>query len=65
MRIIEDGVADGTLRAVEEPVVVADVLFNTVCWPYVHLRGRHEWTSAEATERVVGLVLDGIAATPS
>jgi AcrR family transcriptional regulator len=61
VRIIEDGVADGTLRAVGEPLVVADVLFNTVCWPYVHLRGRHEWTSTDATERVVGLVLDGIA----
>jgi AcrR family transcriptional regulator len=62
IRILEDGVADGTLRAAGEPPVVADVLFNTVCWPYVHLRGRHGWTSGDATERVVGLVLDGIAA---
>ena len=62
VRILEDGVADGTLREVGDPVVVADVLFNTVCWPYVHLRGRHEWTSTDASARVVGLVLDGIAA---
>jgi AcrR family transcriptional regulator len=61
IRIVEDGVADGTLRDTGEPHVVADVLFNTVCWPYVHLRGRHEWTPADASGRVIGLVLDGVA----
>jgi AcrR family transcriptional regulator len=61
IRIVEDGVADGTLRDAGEPQIVADVLFNTVCWPYVHLRGRHEWTPADASARVIGLVLDGVA----
>jgi len=62
VRIIEEGVADGTLRSLGDPVEVADLLFNAVCWPYVHLRGRHEWPAAGAAARVIGLVLDGAAA---
>jgi AcrR family transcriptional regulator len=62
VRILEDGVADGTLRDAGKPHVVADLLFNTVCWPYVHLRGRHDWTSRQAAAQVIGLVLDGLAA---
>jgi AcrR family transcriptional regulator len=61
---IRDGVADGSLAAVENVVETADVLFNTVAWPYVHLRGRHEWPAERATTRVVGLVLNGVAAQP-
>jgi AcrR family transcriptional regulator len=61
---IRDGVADGSLAPVENPVETADVLFNTVAWPYVHLRGRHEWPAERATTRVVGLVLNGVAAEP-
>jgi AcrR family transcriptional regulator len=62
MRIVDDGAADGTLRRLGKPADAADLLFNTVCWSYVHLRGRHEWTRERARERVVALVLDGIAA---
>src|SRR6266536_2089471 len=29
---------------------------NTICWPYVHLRGRHGWTSARARQRLRGLL---------
>jgi len=39
----------------------ADVLFNAVAWPYVHLRGRHDWPADQARARIVGLVMDGIA----
>jgi AcrR family transcriptional regulator len=58
---IRDGIADGTIAAAGDPIETADVLFNTVAWPYVHLRGRHEWPVERATERVVGLVLHGVA----
>ncbi len=61
---IRDGVADGSLLATENVVETADVLFNAVAWPYVHLRGRHAWPVDRATARVVGLVLNGVAATP-
>jgi AcrR family transcriptional regulator len=61
---VRDGVADGTIAAPADVVETADVLFNSVAWPYVHLRGRHDWSAKRATARVVGLVLHGIAATP-
>jgi hypothetical protein len=43
-----------------DAVLAADIAFNAVAWPYVHLRGRHGWEADEARERVVGLVLNGI-----
>jgi AcrR family transcriptional regulator len=62
VRIVDDGAADGTVRQLGKPADAADLLFNTACWSYVHLRGRHGWTQEVARERVVALVLDGIAA---
>ncbi len=61
---IRDGIADGSLVPTDHPVETADVLFNTVVWPYVHLRGRHEWPAGRAASRVVGLVLHGVAVSP-
>jgi AcrR family transcriptional regulator len=61
-RILEEGAADGTLRPLGDPQPVADLLFNTVCWPYVHLRGRHEWSPDDASARIIALVLEGIVA---
>jgi AcrR family transcriptional regulator len=39
-RLLHDGIHDGSLRAVKHQEM-ASVLFNTVCWTYVHLRTRH------------------------
>ncbi len=61
---IRDGIADGSLAPTPDVIETADVLFNAVAWPYVHLRGRHEWPAERAASRVVGLVLRGVAATP-
>jgi AcrR family transcriptional regulator len=61
---IRDGIADGSLAATSNVLETADVLFNAVAWPYVHLRGRHEWPADRAASRVVGLVLLGVAAKP-
>ena len=47
--------------AISIPVEAADIAFNGVARPYVHLRGRHEWTAERARARVVGLVLNGVA----
>src|SRR5215471_13749502 len=57
---LRDGVADGSLTLANDEVTTADVAFNTVAWPYVHLRGRHDWPAEKAREAVVGVVLDGI-----
>jgi AcrR family transcriptional regulator len=51
---IRDGIADGSLAATPHAIETADVLFNAVAWPYVH----------RAASRVVGLVLNGVAAEP-
>jgi AcrR family transcriptional regulator len=59
---LREGAADGSLAPGSDLVAAADVLFNAVAWPYVHLRARHEWPADRARTRVVGLVLDGIAA---
>lgn len=61
---IRDGIADGSLAPTPDVIETADVLFNAVAWPYVHLRGRHEWPADRAASRVVGLVLRGVVAKP-
>src|SRR5713226_6547115 len=45
---LRDGVADGSITIADEPVTTADVAFNAVAWPYVHLRGRHGWPAEKA-----------------
>jgi AcrR family transcriptional regulator len=57
---LRDGAADGSLAPGEDVVEAADAVFNAVAWPYVHLRGRHEWPADRASRVVVGLVLNGI-----
>jgi hypothetical protein len=59
---IRDGITDGSLTPTPHVIETADVLFNAVAWPYVHLRGRHKWPATRARNRVVGLVLNGVAA---
>jgi AcrR family transcriptional regulator len=65
VRLLHDGVADGTLQSPEtSPGDAANVLFNTVCWSYVHLRGRHGWPVDKTRALVLGLVFDGVASRP-
>jgi AcrR family transcriptional regulator len=56
-RLFEDGLIDHSVASIaDDPAESADLLFNTVCWPYVHLRGRHGWTAARARRRLHGLL---------
>ncbi|MGE5830559.1 MAG: TetR/AcrR family transcriptional regulator [Micromonosporaceae bacterium] len=41
---------------------LADTVFNTVCWGYVHLRHRHEWTPERARPVALALALAGLGA---
>lgn len=60
-RLLRDGVTDGSLQ-VHGPVDdVAQVLFNTVCYSYIHLRGRHRWAREKTRRLILGLVLPGLA----
>jgi len=58
-RLLRDGAADGTLRAVP-PTLTATVLFNTVGWGYIHLRVGHQWKPEQARSAVLDLVLRGL-----
>lgn len=61
-RLLRDGAADGSLRAVEDPVETATVLYNLVSHTYRHLRRGHGWPPERARQGVLGLALDGVAA---
>jgi AcrR family transcriptional regulator len=61
IQFLREGAADGSLPAVEDVIVAADLAFNGVAWPYVHLRGRHGWPAETAKTRIVALVLDGLS----
>lgn len=63
-RILEDGVADGTLR-VDDPVRMATLLFNAVGWTYRHMRSGHRWPADQARSEVVDLLLHGVARPPA
>jgi AcrR family transcriptional regulator len=61
-RLLRDGAADGSLRAVEDPVETATVLYNLVSHTYRHLRSGHGWPAERARRGVLALALDGVSA---
>lgn len=58
-RLLQDGMQDGSVRTVD-PHEMASVLFNTICWTYVHLRARHQWTAERIQSLLLDLVLEGL-----
>jgi len=60
-RILRDGAADGSLRAVRDPDLSAAALFNVAGWGYVHLRHAQHWPHGMAADAVLDLVLPGLA----
>jgi AcrR family transcriptional regulator len=65
IQFLREGAHDGSLPEADDVVRTADIAFNAVAWPYVHLRGRHGWPAEEARPCVVGVVLHGIAGPES
>jgi AcrR family transcriptional regulator len=61
IQFLREGAADRSLGPLDDVVVAADLAFNGVAWPYVHLRGRHAWPPETAKARIVAVVLDGLA----
>jgi AcrR family transcriptional regulator len=61
-RILRDGVADGSLRPIDDPTETATVLFNLIGWTYRHLRWAHGWTPERTTRGVLAIALDGVSA---
>jgi len=60
VRLIRDGVTDGTLEPPADCETMGQVVFNAMCWPYVHLRGRHGWLAPKARNLLLELVLAGL-----
>jgi AcrR family transcriptional regulator len=54
------GGVDGSLRYVGRTEEAADVLFNTACWGYVHLRKRHGWPRERARSQISALLVAGL-----
>ena len=64
MRLFSDGALDGTIAVIgADAEEASDLIFNTICWPYVHLRGRHEWTAERARPLITNLI--GASLNPS
>jgi AcrR family transcriptional regulator len=61
-RLIRDGVADHSLAPPQDSDTTGTVVFNAVCWPYVHLRGRHGWTADRARGLLIQLIMTGLRA---
>jgi AcrR family transcriptional regulator len=60
-RLLEDGVADGSLVA-DDPEESATLLLNLVSWTYRHLRRGHGWSAERARDGVLRIALDGVGA---
>jgi AcrR family transcriptional regulator len=57
-RLFRDGLDDGSLAPPGgDADQAADLLFNTACWPYVHLRGRHGWDREKLRTQLSAVVL--------
>jgi AcrR family transcriptional regulator len=64
-RLFADGAADGSVAlAGDDPDEAAELLFNTACWSYVHLRGRHGWPASRARRRLLALIGPGLDPAP-
>jgi AcrR family transcriptional regulator len=62
-RFLAEGEKDGSLRAIEGDVgESAEVVFNTLCWTYLHLRAEHEVPAQRARKRVIELIMLGLVA---
>jgi AcrR family transcriptional regulator len=59
-RLLRDGAADGSLRAVDDPDETATVLYNMVGWTYQHLRRGHGWSGPRASRAVIELAVSGL-----
>lgn len=61
IRLFRDGIVDHSLLTVgDDPEESADFVFNALCWPYVHLRGRHGWSAERARRRFHSLIRHGL-----
>ena len=51
------GAEDGSLAVPGRTEEGADVVFNTACWGYVHLRHRHRWSRKRARAQIATVLV--------
>ena len=62
---LRSGKDDGSLTFRGRTEDTADVVFNTACWGYVHLRHRHRWARKRARSQIAAVLIGGlVGATP-
>jgi AcrR family transcriptional regulator len=61
-RLLEDGLADGSLAPEGDLDELATVLYNQISWTYRHLRSGHRWSPQRAEQAVVTLAVRGVSA---
>jgi AcrR family transcriptional regulator len=61
-RLLEDGLADGSLIPDGDLDELATVLYNQISWTYRHLRSGHRWSPERAEQAVVTLAVRGVSA---
>jgi AcrR family transcriptional regulator len=61
-RLLEDGLADGSLVPDGDLDELATVLYNQISWTYRHLRSGHRWSPERAEQAVVTLAVRGVSA---
>jgi AcrR family transcriptional regulator len=61
---LRDARAADLLRTEASDEDLADVLFNSVAWTYLHFRIRHKWPPKKARPLLFNTLLDGILQRP-
>ena len=62
---LRSGKDDGSLTFRGRTEDTADVVFNTACWGYVHLRHRHRWARKRARSQIAALLIVGLVGATS
>jgi AcrR family transcriptional regulator len=57
---LRSGKDDGSLTFRGRTEDTADVVFNTACWGYVHLRHRHRWARKRARSQIAAVLIGGL-----
>jgi hypothetical protein len=58
--VLRDARAAGVLHAKGTDEDLADVVFNTIAWAYLHFRTRHKWSPKKARPLLFNTLLDGV-----
>lgn len=59
------GARDGSLTFSGHAEDTADVVYNTACWGYVHLRQRHKWSRKRARSQISAVLVAGLVGSAS